>query len=352
MLDGFAHQSAPFEEITKAAGVERAANRNPLFQIMLTHYVGEQARGLSLPGITAIPVDGNVSAAKCDIDLNLADTTQGLDGFLTYSTEVLDRVMVDRFVEVFTAVLQAIVTDAQQQISESLLLSAQDRKAVAQWQAGPVIPVPAATLDALVQRQTEQTPDATALVDADGAELTYAQFDARVNSLAAVLVRRGVSVGDRVAVLLPRSSDLVVSLAAVLRAGAAYVPIDPDYPGGRIMAIIEDASPSLLITTPESVVTVATSVLRLDGELEPADAPVLSRSVLESDTAYVIFTSGTTGRPKGVAVSHRAIVNLIAWRQGVFPLEPGDRLLQKSSAGFDVSVPEFFWPLTVGALPV
>nr|MDT0663655.1 amino acid adenylation domain-containing protein [Micromonospora sp. DSM 115978] len=151
-------------------------------------------------------------------------------------------------------------------------------------------------------------------------------------------------------------ADLVVALAAVLRAGGAYVPVDPDYPRERVAAILDDAAPVLLVTDIAGAANVGSAAVLLVDAAETgaaldvggAGAPVLSRAVSGGDTAYVVFTSGTTGRPKGVAVSHRAIVNLVFWRQGVFPLAVGDRLLQKSSAGFDVSVPEFFWPLAVG----
>ncbi|MET0414582.1 MAG: AMP-binding protein, partial [Actinoplanes sp.] len=209
-----------------------------------------------------------------------------------------------------------------------------DRARIDAWAAGDALDVPALTLDGLIRRQVAATPDGIAVVGDDGTQLSYAEFDARVEATARALLDRGVQVGDRVAVQLPRSVDLVVTLAAVVRVGAAFVPIDTAYPEGRVRTILEDAAPALLVSEP----------------LEGAAGPViLDRPLSPRDVAYVIFTSGTTGRPKGVAVSHEAIVNLIAWRQETFPVGVAERVLQKTSVGFDVAVPEFFWPLTVGA---
>ncbi len=217
------------------AGVERAANRNPLFQIMLTHYVDEPGQTLSLPGVSATPLPDTLAAAKTDLDLSLADTPDGLAGFLTYATEILDRAKVDRFIQVFTAVLEAIATDPQQVVSGLSLVPELDRTRVSRWQVGQAGNVSSLTLDALVRRQTEATPFVPALIDDAGHQLSYTDFDSRVNAVAQVLVDQGVRVGDRVAVKLPRSVDLVITLAAVLRAGAAYVPIDrvPGRAGGR-----------------------------------------------------------------------------------------------------------------------
>ncbi|MCD0453057.1 amino acid adenylation domain-containing protein, partial [Actinocorallia sp. API 0066] len=221
---------------------------------------------------------------------------------------------------------------------------------------GAALDVPDSTLDGLIRQQVAASPDGVAVVGDDGTELTYAKFDARVNTTARALIERGVGIGDRVAVILPRSVDLVVTLAAIVRAGAAFVPIDTSYPAGRIQAILEDSAPVLVVTDSSGaagLADVAVGRLLLDDPAVTAaldaDSPALSRPLSPRDVAYVIFTSGTTGRPKGVAVPHQAIVNLIAWRQDTFPITATERVLQKTSVGFDVAVPEFFWPLTVGA---
>uniref|UniRef100_UPI002FCD7B87 amino acid adenylation domain-containing protein n=1 Tax=Kineosporia rhizophila TaxID=84633 RepID=UPI002FCD7B87 len=350
VLDGLAHQGAPFEEITKAAGAERAANRNPLFQIMLTHYVEEPGQGLDLPGVTVVPAEETLAAVKTDLDLYLEDDTVQLQGLVSYATDVLDHSTAHRFTQVLTTVLTAIAETPDQRLADLDLLPAEDQAHVVGWQAGTTADVPRVTLDDLLRAQVAATPAGTALVDDLGVELSYAEFDGRVNALAVVMIAGGVRTGDRVAVLLPRSGDLVVTLAAVLRAGAAYVPIDPEYPAERVAAILVDATPSLLVT--DRAYDAEVPVLRVDAELPDTETGVVNRPLIGSDTAYVIFTSGTTGRPKGVAVSHEAIVNRLLWMRDDYQITASDRILQKTPDGFDVSVWEFFLPLITGATVV
>ncbi|MBR7826939.1 amino acid adenylation domain-containing protein [Actinospica sp. MGRD01-02] len=198
-----------------------------------------------------------------------------------------------------------------------------------------------------------ERPDDPAVVFGE-TRLSYAGLDGRVRLLARRLVERGVRPGARVAVMLPRSEMLVIALLAVVRAGAAFVPIDPGYPAARIAFMLEDAEPACVLTTREHAGTSfgAPRLLVEDELAAPGTAPVTGEAgPLDGPlgAAYVIFTSGSTGRPKGVAVSHRAIVRHLRWMQEQFRLLPGERVLQKTPAGFDVSVWEFFWPLIVGA---
>ena len=245
---------------------------------------------------------------------------------------------------------------------------------------GPRHDVPDTTLADLFAAQVARTPESTAVI-VDGPaespseppselpsewaarrhELTYAELDARVDRLARMLVAYGAGPERVVAVALPRSVDLVVALLAAHRAGAAYLPLDPDYPAERIGFMLADAAPAVVLTCGS-----------VASDLPPGDAPVLVldapnppqadgreddqegvRQLLTpprpDHPAYVIYTSGSTGRPKGVVVTHRAIVNRLLWMQAEYDLQPGDRVVQKTPSSFDVSVWEFFWPLIVGA---
>ena len=213
-----------------------------------------------------------------------------------------------------------------------------------------------ATLVDLLTTQVARTPEAVAVVDDGGVALTYADLSARVNRLAHHLAGRGVGPEVRVAIVLPRSVDLVVAILAVVAAGGAYVPVDPEDPAERIRYVLEDSGSKLVVTRRDTVriPPVGPETVALD---DPATVAAVSACsvtglgvpVRPRNAAYVIYTSGSTGRPKGVVVEHEAIAGHLRWMQDRFALEPDDRVLQKTPVGFDVSVWEFFWPLTVGA---
>nr|WP_329822685.1 amino acid adenylation domain-containing protein [Streptomyces sp. JV176] len=225
---------------------------------------------------------------------------------------------------------------------------------------GPSHQIPQATLPELFEAQAAATPDRTALVF-EGSRTRYDRLDADANRLAHLLLERGVGPGDRVAVAVPRSVDLVVALLGVVKSGAAYVPVDPDHPRDRVRRLLRDSAPRVVLTTTpvaEAVDAPDDAVLLDDprtaaslASLPPSSptAAGLGAPPTPGHPAYVIYTSGSTGHPKGVVVPHRAVVNRLLWMQHTYGLEADDRVLQKTPAGFDVSVWEFFWPLITGA---
>ncbi|HEX5740662.1 MAG TPA: amino acid adenylation domain-containing protein, partial [Pilimelia sp.] len=223
---------------------------------------------------------------------------------------------------------------------------AERHRVLREWNA-TAAPLPDTTLTGLLDRHAQAA--AVAVVAADGT-LTYADLHARADRLAAALAARGAGPGERVALALPRGRDLVVALLAVLKSGAAYLPLELDHPPARTAQLLAAARPVCLLTRPETAAERAAGTPWLD----PADPPaapagVRLRAAAPDDPAYVIYTSGSTGAPKGVVVPHRGIANRLLWMQRHFGLDAGDRVLQKAPYGFDVSVWEFFWPLTQGA---
>ncbi|WP_203874212.1 non-ribosomal peptide synthetase, partial [Planobispora takensis] len=210
---------------------------------------------------------------------------------------------------------------------------------------GTAAAVPEVTLAELFEAQAARTPEATALVF-EGSELSYAELDARAGRLARLLSAHGAGPERVVGLMLPRSPELLVAMYAVIKAGAAYLPIDPDLPAERVEAMLRDARPVLVID-PAWLAAAQDSGFSGEDSGFSGEKPVVRPA--PDNPAYVIYTSGSTGRPKGVVVSHRAIVNRLLWAQAEYGLTPGDRVLQKTPAGFDVSVWEFFWPLQVGA---
>ena len=212
-----------------------------------------------------------------------------------------------------------------------------------------------ATLVSLFDEQVARTPNSVALA-MDAIELTYAEFDAKVNQLARHLISEGVGPEQLVGVAMRRSIDLVVAIYAVLKAGGAYVPIDPDHPAERTEYVVEAADPVLILTTARDQFAstgrrmVTVEALNLDGFPSRRIADSERNSPLRSEnTAYLIFTSGSTGRPKGVAITHSATVNQLVWAQATYRLDRSDVVLQKTPITFDISVWELFWTLQTGA---
>lgn len=234
----------------------------------------------------------------------------------------------------------------------ALDLQTPDEKALLAEINNTGVALPAVTLCDLMVQQAQETPLYLALLDIHQ-QLNYQQVREKVTALAAHLQRQGVRAGDRVAVALPRSVDLSLSLMAILEAGAAYLPLDTGYPDDRLAYMIQDARPRLIITLSDLAERFAGQggLLLLDRLAQPwpAAQDFVAPSITPDHPAYLIYTSGSTGRPKGVVVSHGAIVNRLLWMQNEYPLGSDDVVLQKTPCSFDVSVWEFFWPMITGA---
>jgi nonribosomal peptide synthetase DhbF len=247
-------------------------------------------------------------------------------------------------------------------VGESAELTAAERRQILHEWNDTSRPVPAHTLPQLLEGQAARTPDALA-VSFEGSELSYQELHERADRLARYLVTLGVGPEKTVAIALPRSELLVIALLGVLKAGAAYLPIDPDYPSGRVEFMLGDARPALLITDAATgaglPATAGLPVVVVDDHSTAAEIAALPAAavtdtdriepLLPTHPAYVIYTSGSTGTPKGVIITHAAIGNRLTWMRSEYELSADDRVLQKTPYSFDVSVWEFFWPLITGA---
>ncbi|GAA3768024.1 amino acid adenylation domain-containing protein [Streptomyces phyllanthi] len=267
---------------------------------------------------------------------------------LHYRPDLFTAAQAAELAERLVLLLEQVAADPDQPLSALTMLAPDQRDRVVREWNDTAVELPEVTLAELWSEQVRRTPDALALVAPDE-RLSYAELDERVDRLASQLAHRGAGPDRVVAVALPRSVDLVVAILAVVKAGAAYLPLDLDHPAGRIAAMVADAGPILVLTDCKSAGALPGSTPRL--LLDEPIASVSARPVRPrpEHSAYVIFTSGSTGRPKGVVVPHAAIVNRLLWMQGQYRLTDADRVLQKTPAGFDVSVWEFFWPLISGA---
>lgn len=351
-LDAYAHQDLPFEQLVEALQPERNLGHTPLFQTLFS-LQNTPSVGATAGAATIEPLELDACTAKFDLSVSLTEVDGGLKGSAEYNTDLFDHSTVDRFVSHFLAVMAGIAADADQQVRHLPLLSSQERRQFDGWNATAVDFAGPATIHEAVAAQARRTPDAIAVVF-EGATLTYAELDGRANRLANLLRQHGVSAETIVGVSLERSFDLVVALLAVLKAGGAYLPLDPAYPVRRLATAIEDASVGHILTTRALVETLAfdrSKALCLD-ELNAQIAMAPSGSpesrVHPEQAAYIMFTSGSTGRPKGAVNSHRAVMNRLRWQVETFGMTGADRVLQKTPFSFDVSVPELFTPLMVG----
>ncbi|MEU1191694.1 amino acid adenylation domain-containing protein, partial [Streptomyces sp. NPDC005859] len=367
VLNAHGHRDLPFELLVDEVQPERDVSRHPVFQTAFGYYPASVTAAAAQgdgPALRVAPAArrSDTWMAKFDLSLYLTETGQGtLAGELEYATALFDRATVQRFADCYLRLLRAVTEDATTTLDALPLLDDADRAQLLDTWAGPVAEVPHTTLPALFEAQAAATPHAPAVHHA-GTTLTYAALDARASRLARHLTARGIGPGDFVAVALPRTGELLVAVLAVLKAGAAYLPVDPAYPTERIALVLADAAPALVLTARPVLDRIAGAasvpVLVLDDEDTAAALAALPGDPLtDADRttalhplhpAYAIHTSGSTGSPKGVVVAHRSVVNLVAWAGDAFPGGVLDRVLAATSLSFDVSVFEIFGPLLNG----
>ncbi|WP_410594721.1 amino acid adenylation domain-containing protein [Amycolatopsis sp. lyj-23] len=348
-LDAYAHQDVPFERLVEALNPARSLAHHPLFQTMLA-WQNTPGAGVELPGLTVTEQPVGTGTAKFDLWFSFTERPDGLHGQAEFNAEVFDRATVTGLLDRLETLLRQVVAAPDRRLGSLDVLTPAERDGLEKTWSGAVEDVPAVTVPELFAAQVARTPHHPALVFEDE-ELTYAELDAVSDRLARVLAARGAGPERVVALALPRSTHLVTAILAVLKTGAAYLPLDPGYPADRIAFMLEDAEPALVLAVADTAVPGA---LLLDDPATLAVVPDAPLDVLlrPEHPAYVIYTSGSTGRPKGVVVPHAGIVNRLLWMQHEYGLTGDDRVLQKTPSSFDVSVWEFLWPLLTGATEV
>jgi amino acid adenylation domain-containing protein len=356
-LEAFAHQDMPFEVLVRELAAKPDGSRQPLFNVMF-NMVNSQARDCHFEGLTWSRLDFDRASTQFDLTF-VADMLYDHALVIEYATDLFAPETVQRMGEHLQHILHAAVTEPGTRVATLPLLDATEMDCLKQWSHGAVEAPAARSVAEWVANGLQPSAQQVALVFGS-VQLTHQQLDEASNRLARLLRLRGIARGTRVGVCLPRSHDLVIALLAVLKTGAAYVPLDPDYPCQRLNDQIADADLALLLTH---------SAVKLAGEQPPrllmdgnsaliagtAADPLPADARLDAhpeDPAYVIYTSGSTGQPKGVAVPHRAVVNLLASMAHTPGLKARDRLLAVTTPSFDIAVLELFVPLGVGGTVV
>jgi amino acid adenylation domain-containing protein len=353
-LEIFSNLAVAFETVVNELGLPHHKDRSPLFQVMFVMQPPRAASIFAEFGIDASEVTQRGS--KFDLTLTFSENEDGeVAGHIEYATDLFDLVTVDRMFGHLVTLLAQIVADPRRRISAMTLLDADERRrTLAGWGTAPA-PYPDACLHELFAVQAARTPDAVAVRDG-GETIDYRTLDGRANRFAWRLRDLGVGPDGIVGIYMRRSAGLIVALLGVLKAGGAYLPLDPDYPPDRIAAMLADAKPIVVVAAPGPAASPPAGpapVVTLDGDaagLDPArDAPPASRT-WPDNLAYVLYTSGSTGRPKGVMGTHRAVVNRLNWD---VPRPSGHEIYaQKTTLGFIDALWEIFMPLIRGGSTV
>ncbi|HEX8559851.1 MAG TPA: amino acid adenylation domain-containing protein, partial [Pyrinomonadaceae bacterium] len=353
-LGAYAHQDAPFEMLVEELRPVRDASRNPLFQVMFAlQNTPEPAFGQS--ELVASPFEVKTGRAQFDLTLDAAEADGQIQCSLVYNTDLFDARTVRLMAERFRVLLEGVAADAGRAISALPLLTRAERRLLLfEWNDTRRDVGGEVCAHELFEAQAEREPDRVAVVFEDR-RVTYGELNRRANRLAHYLLDAGVGPESLVGLMLERSVELVVALLGVLKAGAAYVPLDPAHPPARLSYLIDDARISVLLTDLRSSARIPprrARVIRLDAEADAAARrPDINppRRAGADNAAYVIYTSGSTGAPKGVVVAHRGVCNLVAAQVEAFNIRRESRVLQFASAGFDAAVSEVFTALAAGA---
>ncbi|TCK33796.1 amino acid adenylation domain-containing protein [Paraburkholderia sp. BL8N3] len=353
-LAAYAHQDLPFEQVVEALQPTRSLSHSPVFQVGITLDKTPADRSISLTGLTVQPISETSSTSTFDLALLLSDDEDSIGGSISYSSDLFDRATIERLTASLQTLLAAMAADPARRVADLPLLDASQRQRVlvdfnASGSAEPAEP--------LIHRQFEalaaSRPDAPAAAFGD-TTLSYAALNRRANRIAHALIERGVGTEQRVAICVERGLDMVAGLLGILKAGAAYVPLDPAYPAARLEHMLADSAPVAVLTQQALAASLPPTnapVLMLDDsdtfDCYPEHDPALS--IPASSLAYVIYTSGSTGTPKGVMVEHKGLGNLARAQIRVFDVRADSRVLQFASFSFDACISEIAMALCSGA---
>ncbi|MEG3973726.1 amino acid adenylation domain-containing protein [Microcoleus sp. herbarium8] len=353
-LQAYTNQDLPFEQLVEALHPTRDLSHTPLFQVMFA-FDDALVPSVELPELSVSSYPVELGTAKFDLGLSMENTACGLVAEWEYSTDLFDESTIVRIARNFQTLLEGIVVNSKQEISELPLLTETERQQLlVEWNNTWSEYPQDKCIHQLFEEQVERTPDAVAVVFEEK-QLTYRELNVKANQLAHYLQSLGLKPEVLVGICVERSLEMVIGLLGILKAGGAYVPLDPAYPKDRLAFMVEDSSVPVLLTQEkllEKLPQNSACVVCLDSEwpkiaVHSKENP--SIPVKPKNLAYVIYTSGSTGKPKGVLIQHESLVNYTTVATAEYRIQKCDRILQFSSISFDVSAEEIYTSLTSGA---
>ncbi len=352
-LDAYAHQSLPFEKLVEELSPERSLSHNPLFQVS---FVLQNAPmpSLELAGLTLTPMPASTRTSKFDLTVFLRESEDGLVCAIEYNTDIFDASTIERMLGHFESLLRGAAANPDCAIEELPLLTEKERRQLLVDWNQTAAECPPTPVSEMFELQVERTPQALAVI-AGRDRLSFSELNQRANQIARYVRERRVGPETLVAVCMARTPDLVVALLGVLKAGAAYVPIDPTYPKERLAFMLQDSGAKVLLTQErllENLPEHSAEVVCVDknwSEIATRSPENFASGATPENLAYVIYTSGSTGRPKGAMILHRGLTNYLTWCTKSYEIRPGGAVPVHSSISFDLTVTALYAPLVRGA---
>ncbi len=351
-LEAYAHQDMPFEKLVAELQPTRDLSRQALFQVEFG-MLNMHTERLDLTGMAVDSVDLDRVTSRFDLTLSMVEHQSGLYGWIEYATDLFDGTTIDRLINHYVLLLEQVVKDPQAHLSELTILTEQERhRLLVEWNRTDAV-MAAKCFHEVFAEQALSTPNAISLV-CGGERLTYAELERRSNQLANSLISRGLGVENLVGVCLERSLQMVVTLLGIVKAGAAYVPLDPDYPLERLAFMLEEARIPVLLTQSglrDRLPSTWAQVIYVDeewGEIEQQSHANPAVTTSHQNLVYVIYTSGSSGQPKGVAVTHGGLMNYLNWAIEAYKMRPGGGSVMHSSLSFDLTVTSLYPALLSG----
>lgn len=353
-MDAYAHQDLPFEMLVEALQPERDLSYTPLFQVLFA-LQNQTLSQVDLTGLTASPLKVETGTSKFDLSLSMENRADGLVGVWRYSTDLFDASTIDRMTGNFVTLLEGIVANPQEKISQlPLLTEVEQRQLLVEWNNTEVDDPQSQSIHQLFEEQVQRTPNAVAVVFEEQ-QLTYRELNSRANQLAHYLLQNHQIEPDTlIGICLERSLEMIIGILGILKAGGAYVPLDPDYPPERLSFMLEDAQVSILLTQQQIVKSIPqhqAQVICLNrhwGTIAKSSESNPNHTATPDNLAYVIYTSGSTGKPKGVLVNHSNVVRLFAATEDWYNFNSQDVWTLFHSYAFDFSVWEIWGALLHG----